>query len=101
VLRHLLDGDVDREDTEKPVKSYAQPVKNKRPNRSSTLQTLIAEGWFKTQRQLSDIRGELRNRGLSTKTTTMPSLVLPLVLQGKLKRKSIQQDEKEFYVYFS
>lgn len=81
------------------IKPVAGTVR--KPTRSGTLRNLIAEGWFKTQRKLVDIRNELRHRGLPTKTTTLPSLVLPLVLDGKLKRKPVGQGEKEVYVYYS
>lgn len=71
-----------------------------KPTRSAVLRQLIEEDWFKTERTLADIRQKLRYRGLPTKVTTMPSLVLPLVLAGRLKRKMPEKGKKEF-VYFS
>jgi hypothetical protein len=100
VFGRTLQGDLE------PLEEPARPrgrvprVPGRRPTRSATLRRLIAEGWFKTQRSLSDIRKELKNAGLPTKSTTLPSLLSPLVLERKLKRRSIQQGKKDFYVYF-
>ena len=101
VLRSTLQGG--SEPAEEPAKprTHLRRGLDRKPTRSSMLRKLIADGWFKTQRSLADIRKELKNRGLPTRSTTLPSLVLPLVLEGKLKRKSVQQGKKEFYIYFA
>jgi len=91
-------------EAESPKKKHSPGPRqsSKKPTRSSMLRQLIQEGWFKkTERSFADIRKELKNRALPTKSTTLPALVLPLVLQGKLKRKSARQGKKEIYVYYN
>lgn len=101
VFAQILSGNLQTtEASPKPIQRFPRTA-DKKPTRSSTLRKLIAEGWFKSERSLDEIRKELRNRGLPTKTTTLPSLVLPLVLKGKLKRKVGGKGKKEFYVYFA
>jgi hypothetical protein len=101
VLRRTLQGGSEPAEEPPKARTHLPRGSDKKPTRSAMLRKLIAEGWFKTQRSFADIRKELKNRGLPTKGTTLPSLVLPLVLEGKLKRKSLQQGKKEFYVYYA
>lgn len=96
----LQDGPRGSEPAQKRIQRFPREA-NKKPTRASTLRGLIAEGWFKSERTLAQVKRELRNRALPTKTTTLPSLLLPLVLAGRLKRKVLTEGKKEIYVYFS
>jgi hypothetical protein len=101
VLGRTLQGGFEVPQEPAKVRAHVHRVSGQKPTRSSMLRSLITDGWLKTQRSLADIRKELKNRGLPTKSTTLPSLVLPLVLEGKLKRKLVQQGKKEVYVYLA
>jgi len=59
---------------------------------------MVHAGWFKKKRRLGEIAKELRRRGKKTAVTSLPALLLPMVLEGVLER---EHDAKGVYVYFS
>ncbi len=72
-----------------------------KPSRAQALRKMISSGWFKRRRKLGDIAKELKVRGFSIKTTSLPSLLLPLVIDSKLKRNIVKDGNRETFVYFT
>jgi hypothetical protein len=82
---------------QKPSK---KPV-NGKPTRPDKIRDMIRGGFFKSGRTIAEIQNELRARGLQTKTTAMPALLLPFVLSNSLKRKVVKVGTKEQFKYFA
>ncbi|HEY4506930.1 MAG TPA: hypothetical protein VJH71_02085 [Candidatus Paceibacterota bacterium] len=91
-LEGILEGnDEKNEDTAENVlnsKKQASPRKtNTGPSKSKVIEELISEGYFADYRELSEIQSELGRRGLSTKLTSLPPYILPLVRNKTLTRE--------------
>ena len=72
----------------------------RKPSRAEMLRSLITQGWFRTPRGIAEVAKELKTRGLPTKVTSLPALLLPLVIRGTLKRKVSRVGKKETYAYY-
>lgn len=88
------------ESQERPAPAVGRRRMAKKPTRAEMLRSLIAQGWFKTPRGIAEVAKELKTRGLQTKVTSLPALLLPLVIRGTLKRKVSKEGKKEAYAYY-
>jgi len=79
-------------------KAPARKVTKKKLTRADLLRTMVSSGWFKKRRRIGEIGKELRRRGMKTARTSLPALLLPMVLEGVLER---EHDSKGIYVYLS
>lgn len=79
-------------------KATAREASRRRLTRPELVRTMVRAGWFKKKRRLGEIAKELRRRGMKTPLTSLPALLLPMVLEGVLER---EHDAKGLYVYFS
>ncbi len=79
-------------------KVSARETARRKLTRADLLKRMVRGGWFKKKRLLSDIAKELRRRGKKTARTSLPALLLPMILEGVLER---EHDPKGIYVYFS
>ncbi|MDA2914121.1 hypothetical protein MYX77_09215 [Acidobacteriia bacterium AH_259_A11_L15] len=80
------------------AKLTAREAAREKGTRPELVRRMVRTGWFKKKRRLSDIAKELRRLGKKTPVTSLPALLLPMVLEGGLER---EQDAKGIYVYFS
>lgn len=83
-----------------PIKDTApaREVTKKKLTRPDLVRKMVSSGWFKKRRRIGEIGKELRRRGMKTVRTSLPALLLPMVLEGVLER---EHDPKGIYVYFS
>ncbi len=79
------------------AKVTSRETAKKKLTRPELLRNMVQSGWFKKKRRLGEIAKELRRRGKKTPPTSLPALLLPMVLEGVLER---EHDAKGFYVYF-
>ena len=76
----------------------SREASKKKPTRSELVRTMVRAGWFKKKRRIGEIAKELRRRAMKTPLTSLPALLLPMVLEGVLER---EHDAKGVFVYFS
>jgi len=88
------------ESEERPTPAVRRRRIPPQPTRADMLRSLIAQGWFKTPRGIAEVARELRTRGLPIKVTSLPALLLPLVIRGRLKRRVSKEGKKETYAYY-
>ncbi|GEM_PF-3430077 len=69
------------------------------PSRSKAIEGLIGEGYFSDLRELTEIRVELGRRGISTKLSSLPSYILPLVRKKILTREHKIKGRGKVWVY--
>ncbi len=69
------------------------------PSKSQAMQELIDEGFFSNPRELTEILIELGRRGISTKLTSLPSYILPLVRKKVLTREHKIKGKGKVWVY--
>ena len=103
VLDRVLAAKPDRALGEQPrVRTRARTISREAPGKKLTrpelVRIMVQARWFKKKRRLGEIAKELRRRGKKTPVTSLPALLLPMVLEGVLER---EHDAKGLYVYFS
>ncbi len=103
VLDRMLDAGAGRPSGEQPpartrAKVTPREASKRITTRSELVRVMVRAGWFKKKRRIGEIAKELRRRGMKTPLTSLPALLLPMVLEGGLDR---EHDAKGVFVYFS
>lgn len=103
VLDRMLDAGAGRASGEQPpartrAKIIPRGVSKRKLTRSELVRVMVRAGWFKKKRRIGEIAKELRRRGMKTPLTSLPALLLPMILEGGLER---EHDAKGVFVYFS
>ena len=82
--------------------AVTKPGNKKKRSRPDEIRDMIASGYFKKERTISEIATALRERALPTARTAMPALILPFVLSKELKRKLVPgKGKQQRFVYFT
>lgn len=69
------------------------------PSKSKAIDELIKEGYFSSSRDLTEIQTELGRRGITTKLTSLPSYLLPLVRSKVLTRDYKDKGQRKVWAY--
>jgi len=102
ILSHLLSG------SEKPQSAASSVAKSTRKQKQDTSQAsslrgrilvLRDEGFFKSQKTISDVREELKAHGWHYPLTTLSGSLQTLVQRRILRRERATQGEKKIWKY--
>lgn len=69
------------------------------PSKSEILLEMRKDGFFDSPKELQEIHAELGRRAATTKITSIPSLILPMIRKKELSREYKQKTEGKVWVY--
>jgi len=90
-----------KEETKTGIKVQRKKGLKKKFSRSEFISKLYRQGFFKEHKKLSEIKNELQRLGVTTKLSSLPPYLLPLVRKGMLARKKIKEGKRKIWVYKS
>lgn len=79
-------------------KEYTEGKKVK--GKKAVLLKMIKDGFFTKEKTLGDIAEAFKERAYTIKSTSLPPYINPMVRNGDLKRKKINDGKKKYYVYY-
>lgn len=82
-------------------KRDSQSKSSKTPSKSEIIYEMMRDGFFNLSlsKDLQEIQTELGRRGMSTKATSLPSFLLPMVRKKKLTREQKQKGKRKVWAY--
>ena len=99
ILAKLL-ADADRSEQIQPTPSKARSGMKQHPRTlTERILAIRSEGFFKTQRSLSDVREALGSRGWHYPLTTLSGVMQALVRRRELRRERVSAGNKQVWKY--
>ncbi|MDD4938517.1 MAG: hypothetical protein PHX34_05955 [Candidatus Shapirobacteria bacterium] len=69
------------------------------PSKTKAIEELISEGYFSSPKDNTEILNELSRRGVTIKSTSLPSFLLPLIRKKVLKRDYKEKNKGKVWAY--